>query len=120
MRAHQEFVVTTDSQGNLASDGGQLFRGIGRVESGVAIAIAMATPDLAGNEKFGFAANWGTFEGANALAFTAAGVLGKNWLGGGERWTVAGGVGFTTNENSYADQSSGNQVAGRAGLQVSW
>ena len=55
-------VVTTDANGNLASDNGSTFRQIDENQSGVAMAIAMQNPDLTGDERFGVAANWGTFE----------------------------------------------------------
>ena len=63
-------VVTSDANGHLATDNGQLFHELNnigneadRVRSGVALAIAMAGPDLTGNERFGVSANWGNFDG---------------------------------------------------------
>ena len=113
-------LVTTDSNGNLASDGGLLFNKIGELGGGIAIAIALENPDLVAGERFGFAGNVGFWEGNVALGFSAMGVLGYNMIGHGERWALSGGVGFTVKEDSYGHRSSQNSVGGRAGLQVSW
>jgi len=84
---------------------------------GVAIAIAMDGPDLAGNETFAVAANWGTFEGVNAFAASATGVLSQDVFadGSGVRLSASGGIGFSPSQDG-ADDS----VAGRAGVQLSW
>jgi len=84
---------------------------------GVAIAIAMEGPDLAGNETFALAANWGTFEGVNAFAASATGVLSRDVFadGSGVRLSASGGIGFSPSQDG-ADDS----VAGRAGVQLSW
>ena len=113
-------VVTTDASGNLASDGGLLFGQISKLGGGIAIALALENPDLVANERFALAGNVGFWEGNVALGFTAAGVLGKNLVGQGERWALSGGVGFTVKEDSFGGQSSKSSVGGRAGLQVSW
>ena len=56
--------VTSDANGNLATDGGQFFsqlnndlKRIDENQSGVALAMAIANPDLTGNERFGVAAH---------------------------------------------------------------
>ena len=113
-------VVTTDSNGHLASDGGQIFRELGEQGAGIAIALALENPDLVGNEKFGLAANLGFFEGNTALGVALMGVLGQNFAGYGERWAVSGGVGVSLNENEFGNQGTDRTVAGRAGVQVSW
>jgi hypothetical protein len=80
--------------------------------SGVALAMAITNPDLTGSEKFGVAANWGSFEGANALGAALMGVLGNNFLVEHDRVAISGGfgVGF--------DNGSGDDVfGGRVGLQ---
>jgi trimeric autotransporter adhesin len=84
---------------------------------GVAIAIAMEGPDLAGNETFALAANWGTFEGTNAFAASATGVLSRDVFedGSGIRLSASGGIGYSPSQDG-ADDS----VAGRAGVQLSW
>lgn len=113
-------IVTTDAAGHMASDGGVVFDKLSEHGGGIAIAMAMANPDLTGNEKFGLAGNVGFYEGNTALAFTAMGVVGRNMMGYGDRWALAGGVGFTVNEDDLGDRSGGSSVGGRAGLQVSW
>jgi hypothetical protein len=115
-------VVTSDATGNLATDGGEIFNSLDRAfrridenRSGVAMALAMENPDLTGNERFGVATHWGTFEGANALSFAAMGVLGHDFITKGDRVAVSGGfgVGF--------DDGSGDDVwGGRAGVQWTW
>src|SRR5690606_36567452 len=113
-------VVTSDINGNRATDGGLLFDELSRLGGGVAIAMALENPDLVGNEKFGLAGNVAFWEDNIALGFTAMGVLGHNFLGAGERWALSGGVGFTVKEESYGRRGSKSSVGGRAGLQVSW
>ena len=113
-------VVTTDSAGNLASDGGLLFERMSKLGGGIAIALALENPDLVAGERFGIAGNVGFWEGNVALGFTAMGVLGNNLVGQGERWALSGGVGFTVKEDSYGGRSSQSSVGGRAGLQISW
>ena len=87
-------IVTSDQGGNLATDGGFVFdkidefddhftqvdrrldnqdRRIDENKSGVALAISMENPDLTGNERFGVAMNYGNFEGASALSWSAHG-----------------------------------------------
>jgi hypothetical protein len=78
--------------------------------AGVAIALALENPDLTGNERFGIAMNWGTFNGAHALGLSAAGVLGHDILGEGDRLAVTGGFGISTSD----------VMGGRVGAQLSW
>ena len=88
-------IVTSDQGGNLATDGGLVFdkidefddhfnvrstggstttdKRIDENKSGVALAISMENPDLTGNERFGVAMNYGNFEGASALSWSANG-----------------------------------------------
>jgi trimeric autotransporter adhesin len=105
-------IVTSDANGNLATAGGDFFDKVDENQSGVALAMAIANPDLTGNEKFGVAANYGNFEGANALGMALMGVLGHNFVTANDRVAVSGGfgVGF--------DNGSGDDVfGGRVGLQ---
>ncbi len=113
-------LVTTDADGHVASDGGQIFRDLGKQGAGIAIATALENPDLVGNETFGLAANMGSFDGNTAIAVSAMGVLGRDFLGSGERWAVSGGVGVSLNEKDYGGQNTDRAVAGRAGVQVTW
>jgi hypothetical protein len=108
-------VVTSDKNGNLATDGGQIFKRLDEGQSGVALAIAMANPDLTGNERFGMAANWGRFEDADALSVTAMGVLAHNLVTKGDRVALAGGFG------AGFDEGRGDTVyGGRLGMQWTW
>jgi hypothetical protein len=108
-------VVTSDKNGNLATDGGQIFKRLDEGQSGVALAIAMANPDLTGNERFGMASNWGRFEDADALSVTAMGVLAHNLVTKGDRVALAGGFG------AGFDEGRGDTVyGGRLGMQWTW
>jgi hypothetical protein len=116
-------VVTTDANGNLASDGGSIFgeldrlssvdqrlrRDIDQVESGVAVALSAAGPDLTGAERFGLSLNWGGFEGASAIGGGATGVI---YRGQASRLAVTGGIGVGVDGE--------NAVGGRAGGQLTW
>jgi hypothetical protein len=55
-------VATTDAAGNLATDGGDIFNAIARVQAGVAIAMAIETPELSTGENFGIRFGWGGFD----------------------------------------------------------
>jgi trimeric autotransporter adhesin len=116
-------VMTTDANGNLASDGGSIFneldrlsnqdqrlrRDINQVESGVAVALSAAGPDLTGAERFGLSLNWGGFEGASAIGGGATGVI---YRGQASRLAVTGGIGVGVDGE--------NAVGGRAGGQLTW
>jgi len=115
-------VVTTDANGNLASDQGATFEQIAENKQGIAMAIAMENPDLVGMESFGIAANWGHFDGANAIGISAMGVLSRDVFmdGTGTRMAISGSVGFTTDDESLFGQNADTSVAGRAGVQFTW
>lgn len=81
------------------------------IEMGVAIAMALEDPDLAGAESFGIKLNYGNFEGADALGLTAAGVLARDVLGGRNRVTLSGGIGWGLEKST---------VGGRVGAQLTW
>jgi hypothetical protein len=108
-------VVTSDASGNLATDGGQIFRRLDENEAGTALAMSMENPDLTGNERFGIAANWGVFEDANALSVSMMGVLGHDWITKGDRVAVSGGVG-----TGFADNRGDDVWGGRVGVQWTW
>jgi hypothetical protein len=78
------------------------------LSAGIAMATALENPDLTGRETFGVMVNYGNYEGSSAIAVTAMGVLGYNVLEAGDRVSLGGGVGFSTDEG---------QVGGRVGLQ---
>lgn len=95
-------IVTTDANGNLASDGGATFRRIDENREGVAMALAVAgTLSLPPGKNFALTGNWGTFEGDNALGFSGTARISKNLyfnagIGSGlSRGTTGGRAGFT-------------------------
>jgi hypothetical protein len=98
-------LVTTDAEGNLASDGGEIVDGLNQ---GVAIALALENPDLKGSETFGIAINGGYFEGEYAVAGAVMATLIES---NGVRFSLAGGGGI-------APESG--QAGGRAGFQLTW
>ena len=112
-------VVTSDANGNLATDGGQLSARLDSVarrsdenESGVALAMAIQNPDLVGTERFGLTANVGSFQGANALGFGVMGVVATDLIAQGDRAAIAGGVGV-----GFANGNGDSVVGGRVGFQ---
>ena len=115
-------LATTDSAGNLATDGGAVFNAIARVQAGVAIATAMETPELASDENFGFRIGWGGFDSfdseANALGMAAIGVIGRNLFDGDNRLALDVGVGLGWSE--FKEYRENEVVAGRAGVQFTW
>ncbi len=115
-------VVTTDANGNLASDQGATFEQIAENKQGIAMAIAMENPDLVGMESFGVAANWGHFDGANAIGISAMGVLSRDVFmdGTGTRLSVSGSFGYSPDDEQLFGQEADESFAGRAGLQLTW
>ena len=109
-------VVTSDANGNLATDGGSIFRrldqlnqGVETVESGVAVALSAVGPDLTGVERFGLSLNWGGFEGASAIGGGATAVV---YRGQSSRFALTGGIGVGLDGD--------DPVGGRAGGQLTW
>jgi hypothetical protein len=105
-------IVTSDINGNLATDGGRFLDQVDQNQSGVALAMAIGNPDLTGNERFGVAANWGNFEGANALGAALMGVLGNNFVAKGDRVAISGGFGV-----GFSEGDGDDVYGGRIGLQ---
>ena len=109
--------LTSSTTTLLRSIGGLIIRTkrIDENKSGVALAISIENPDLTGNERFGVAMNYGNFEGASALSWSAMGVLGYDVLSRGDRVAISGGfgVGF--------EEGAGDDVwGGRVGAQWTW
>jgi len=73
---------------------------------GVAIAMALSSPDLVAGERFAIKVNLGTYNGSNAFGFSVAGVLARTDFG---RVTLSGGV-----------ASTGANTGGNVGMQLSW
>jgi hypothetical protein len=110
-------VVTSDTTGNLASDNGALYKQVAGIKAGVAIGMALSDPTLTGSEKFGLKMNVGTFDGANATGFSAAGVLGRGLLTQGDRLSISGAAGWgQANVSGYTKSMTG----GRASMQFTW
>lgn len=72
-------VVTTDANGNLASDGAVIFDAIGQngqgmeqANHGVALALAMDARYVPADQTFPLSAAFGTYQGSDALAFSGA------------------------------------------------
>ena len=78
---------------------------------GIAIAVALDAPQLRAGQTFAVRGGWGNFEGSNALALTAAGLVASNFAGQGSSAIIDVGVGFGT---------SNNTTATRAGVTIGW
>jgi hypothetical protein len=76
------------------------------------MSIAMENPDLTGNERFGVAANWGTFEDANAVGLSLMGVVARDLFTSGDRAAISGGFGIGFEEGEGDDV-----YGGRVGVQ---
>ena len=112
-------LLTTDAAGHLASDGGDVFRAIAKLQAGVAVALAAEAPSLTTAENFGMRIGWGNFEGdANAVAISAIGVVCRSCFSAGDRIAIDGSVGAGWSD--YKSYSAGNSVGGRAGVQWTW
>lgn len=113
-------VATSDAAGNLATDGGLIFKTLSENQAGIAIAMSLPTPSLHASESFGVAFNWGKFKQSQAFGVSAMGVLNRNVFGGGERLSLNGAFGLSKNEKTFAGHSSGTAHGGRVGVQLSW
>jgi hypothetical protein len=109
---------TSDSFGNLATDGGETFKAIARLRAGVAAALAVAPPDLARGEKFGMRLAWGGFDGANALGFSVKGILAENTFSKHDRFSLSGAVGFGFGD--FMGYRENAVVGAHAGVQLTW
>ena len=109
-------LVTTDPAGHLASDGGAVFDTLGEVQAGVALAIAMESPIITGDENFAMRAGYGNFEGdSHAFGVSMVGSLRND---GRARWSWDAGFGA-----GWSDFQAYDSVAtwgGRAGVQMAW
>ena len=111
-------LVTTDAQGNLASDGGAFQRQLdalgdrdSELAEGIAIALALDAPNLQSGQSFALRMGYGNFDGSSALGVAAAGLLDKGSFADRSTVTLDGGVGFGTSDGT---------VAGKAGLTFGW
>src|SRR5262249_19265682 len=86
---------------------------IDKADQGVAIAMAVQNPIFFGSDYFGVSFNLSTFDNNSAFGVAAAGLVGKNIFGAGEKTALTGGLGVGSGSGS-------NQVAGRVGVQFTW
>jgi hypothetical protein len=109
----QELGLATTSQvSNLQSQINGLGARDRELAEGIATTAALAQPILDPGQRFGMTAAWGGYDDANAVGFSAAGILARDLLRpGGGTLALFGGVGVGANEG---------QVAGRAGLSFGW
>ena len=110
-------VVTSDSFGNLASDGGALYQQVATIKAGTAIAMALSDPFLTGSDKFGVKVNYGTYAGANAIGFSAAGLVARGLFNMKNQLVATGAFGYGSASVSGYTQ---NMMGGHAGLQLTW
>jgi hypothetical protein len=96
----------------MQADINSLGRRDNELTEGLAAVAALAQPIILPGQTIAMRAGWGGYDGANAVGFTAAGVLAKNLLRPGiGTLVVDGGVGVGTDEG---------EVAGRAGVSFGW
>jgi hypothetical protein len=82
-------------------------RGLNKAYQGTAIALALSQPIFAPGQNWAIRAGWGGYEGENAGGVSVAGIVGRDWFGGGSTVAIDGGIGF-----------SDSVVAGKAGVTV--
>ncbi len=104
-------LVTSDSAGNLATDGGEIFSRLSSAEDqieenteGVAMALALQTPWVPPTQSFALSGGAGAYEGEHAIALGAAFRVDPHIQ-------VEGGVGYGLGEQT---------IGGRVGMTVSW
>ena len=93
--------------------------------AGIAIALAIDTPDLVANEKFGVSLGWGTFGGSHAIGAAAQGVVADGIFtdSHGEeygRLAVNAGVGVSVSSEADLGRDIGKRTGARAGFQITW
>ena len=97
--------MTSDLNGNLATDGGAVFDKLDDLEEGVAMALALpGVGFLPDDKRVAFNGSVGAFEGSWALAF--AGAFKVN-----ETLQFDGGLAVGLNEGNFG---------GRAGVTLAW
>ena len=112
-------MITTDAGGNLASDGGEVFRKIARIDAGVALSIAMQTPALSGQQNFGLRVGYGNFDrDANAFGVSAIGVVCRGCWGQTDQ--IAIDAAAAVGSSSFMTYGSGTVGAARLGVQWTW
>ncbi|MXO63841.1 hypothetical protein [Qipengyuania oceanensis] len=116
-------LVTTDSSGNLGSDGGLLARNVIENRQGVALGIAMTNPDLVAGETSGVSVNWGNYQGATAFSLSGATVVANDMLGEqqGGRIAITASLGVATayREPNFRIRNK-SRIGARVGGQFTW
>ena len=98
---------------NLQSQINGLGRRDRELTEGIASVAALAQPMLLPGQHFAMRAGWGSYDDANAVGFSAAGVVASSLLSQGRgTLTLDGGVGFGTSEGEMAGRA-GRRSAGR-------
>jgi hypothetical protein len=125
--------VTSDANGNLATDGGaylgglqgdyqQLQGAINRLQqedkklrAGIATVAAMPRSVVLPGERVAFDINWANYAGSNGIGFDGAVRLGQfDFSGGPVSVQANAGGGFS------GDGNSGGRAIGKAGLRFGW
>jgi hypothetical protein len=96
---------------NLQAQINALGRRDKELAGGIAIATALATPTLLSGQTFAMRGGWGTFDGAHALSFNAAGLLSRGFAGQTSSLVIDAGVGHSTDTK---------MTTGRAGVTIGW
>ena len=103
--------VTTDANGNLATDGGGMSRRFGSIEKdvednteGVALALALQAPFVPYDKRYTFDAGFGAFKDKQAFSTSAAFRVSDNVQ-------FNAGIGVGLNEGN---------IGGRGGVSISW
>jgi hypothetical protein len=110
-------VVTTDQFGNLASDGGALYRENASIKAGAAVAMALSDPILTENQQFGLKMSVGGFDGATAVGLSAAGVVARKIFTQYDSLTVSAAGGFgQASVSGYSKDTFGV----RGSVQFAW
>jgi hypothetical protein len=112
-------LVTSDANGNLATDGGAVFKEVSRLKAGVAAAMAMQAPTLANDDRFALRFGYSNFDGsANAVGLTAMGVICERCYMGIDRFSVDAGA--SIGNSSYYTYGSGPVAGVRVGAQLTF
>jgi hypothetical protein len=112
-------LVTSDAQGDLATDGGATFTEIAKLRAGAAVAMAMQAPTLGPGENFGLRVGYGNFDThANAVGFTAMGNVCNRCFLGFDRFAIDAGAGVGS--SSFNTYNSGAVMGARVGGQLTW
>ena len=112
-------LTTTDASGNLASDGGDVFTKIARIDAGVAMSMAMQAPALSSGDNFGVRVGYGHFDKvANAFGISAVGVLCRDCVGRSDRIAIDASAAMGT--STFYGYGSGDVAAARVGAQWTW